>query len=276
MVKRTLKTTLKEKAKSEVNEKILNYFAENFNSVIYMTLDKLCYVTETTPEEMNAFFESLGYANMLEFKNGLREIVYNEFNGPDNISETSLRGIVDMVMRYEMLNMTEFVTSVDLNLIDRLAQDILSVPEVYIIGMRASTPLTIYAAHILSKVGVKTTKIDVVENFIDYIVNMDRAGLVLAFGFSRYHKGSIMLLNSLKKSGFNIVSITDYPMSPMANASKYCIYIPRHSHDYTVSYVAGTMMLNVLAIHIASQDKDGLLKRIRHYDETTQNLEYYF
>ncbi len=274
--KKSIKSVLMERAKGNVDEKLLDYIISNFNSVAYMTQAKLCYVTNTSVDDMNAFFYALGYANMYDMKSGLRELIYKEFSGPDDVGECSLRGIVDMIMRYEMTNMTEFSANVDLSLIDRLAQDMLSVPVVYLIGMPASTPLTIYAAHILSKVGIHTIRIDVVENFIDDVVNMDRAGLVLAFGFSRHHKGSIALLNMLKKQGFNIVSITDYPLSPLSTVSNYSIMIPKHSHDYTVSYVAGTMLLNVLTVYIASQDRDGLLQRLEQYDNVTKNLEYFF
>lgn len=275
-VKKSVKSVLVERAKGDLDEKLLDYIINNFSSVAYMTQSKLCYATNTSVDDLNAFFAALGYSNLYDMKNGLRELLYKEFSGPDDVGECSLRGIVDMIMRYEMTNMTEFSANIDLSLIDRLAQDMLSVPIVYIVGMRASTPLTVYAAHILSKVGIPTAKIDVVDNFIDNVVNMDRGGLVLAFGFSRYHKGSVALLNMIKKQGFNIVSITDYPMSPLSVASNYSIIIPRHSHDYTVSYVAGTMLLNVLAVYISSQDKDGLLQRIKQYDNVTKNLEYFF
>ena len=277
MSKRTIKSVLMERAKGSVNEKILDYVISNFNSVAYMTLSKLCYFTDTTTEEMNAFFTALGYENFFDFKTGLRELIYNEFGGPDEVNESSLRGIVDMVMRYEMINMTEFSNKVDLSLIDRLTQDMLSVPVVYIVGIRTNNFLAAYAAHILSKVGITTIKIDEVDSFIDNVVNMDRSGLVLAFGFSRYHKGSIVLLNMLKKQGFtNIVAVTDYPMSPLAVVAHYSIMIPRSSHDFTVSYVAGTMFLNILAVYIASQDKEALLQRIKYHDNIAKSLEYFF
>lgn len=95
-----------------------------------------------------------------------------------------------------------------------MARELLSVPKVYIIGPQASTPLAIYAAHILSKVGIRTVKVDMGSNYLDTIANLDRSGLVLAFGFSQCHKGTVVLLNMLKKNGFHIVSVTDYPMSP--------------------------------------------------------------
>lgn len=276
MSKESIKQKLMQGAKGDVNENILDFVCGNINSVTYMNFERLCYVTESTAQEMQAFFESLGFDSLYDFNTVLREIIYNEGDGPDDVQERSLRSVVDMVLRYEMSNMTEFSANLDMELVDRLARELLSVPEVYIVGLQSCTPLAIYAAHILSKVGIKTRRVDMEGNYLDDIANLDRSGLVLAFGFSRYHKGTVVLLNMLKKNGFHTVSVTDYPMSPLANVSDYSISLPRHSHDYTISYVAGTMLLNILAIYIGAQDKDGLLNRIRRYDDITQSLEYFF
>ena len=276
MSKKVIKAKLRERMQGAVNESLLNYVAGNFNSVAYMNADKLCYAAQCTMEELNAFFLCLGGKNMLEFKNLLRDIAYSETGGPDDVLESSLRGIADMVMRYEMTNITEFSAGLDFELVSQLAQDLLSASEVYLVGMRSSPQLTGYAAHILGRVGIKTRIVDANEQYVGTVTAMDRSGLVLSFGFSRYHKGSVALLNMLRKHGFRMVAITDYPMSPLAQLSDYSLCIPRHSHDYTVSFVTGTMLLNILAIHMGMQDKSGLMNQLRQYDEITQSLEYFF
>jgi DNA-binding MurR/RpiR family transcriptional regulator len=136
--------------------------------------------------------------------------------------------------------------------------------------------MAVYAVQILSKVGIKARQIGSAENYLDEVAGMDRSGLVLALGFSRYHKGTVSLLGMLKKNGFNIVAITDYPMSPLARVANYSFSLARSSHDYTISFLNVNMLLNVLAIYIGMQDKDALLNRLRQYDENAQGLEYYF
>ena len=82
-------------------------------------------------------------------------------------------------------------------------------------------------------------------------------------------------LTDVKRNGYNIVSITDYPMSPAAQLSSYSICLPRSSHDYTISLVTGNMLLNILAVQIGTQDKEGLMNNLRRYDEYAQSLEYF-
>jgi len=275
MSKKIIKAKLREHASGPLDERLLNYVAGNYNSVAYMNADKLCYAAGCTERELGEFFAALGTGNMLEFKTLLREIVYREIDGPDDVMERPLRNIADMVIRYEMSNIADFGDSLDYELVGRLVQDILSAREVYLVGMRASAPLTSYAAYILSRVGIRTRVVDEADSHMESLAAMDRSGLVLAFSFSRYHKGTIALLNMLKRGGYNIVSITDYPMSPAAQLSNYSICLPRNSHDYTVSLVTGNMLLNILAVQIGTQDKEGLMNHLRQYDEMTQSLEYF-
>lgn len=271
---RNIKNKLMEKAVGPVDNRILGYIVNNFNSVAYMNHDKLCYHAQCSDAELNAFFRAFGTQDLLSFKAMLREVVYNESDGPDDLEDRSIRGIADMVMRHEMANIAEFSASLDEGLISRFAQDLLSASEVYIVGMHSATSTALYASDILNKVGVKARIIDTAD--VASVVNMERTGLVLAISYSRYHKGTLNLLRHLRKNGYNIVTITDYPMSPAGKLSDYCFCCPRHSHDYTVSSLTLSMLLNIVAIHIGMQDKSGLVKRIRRYDEVTQNLDYFF
>lgn len=275
MSKKAIKSKLREHASGPVDERLLNYVSGNYNAVAYMGADKLCYAAGCTDRELGEFFAALGVGSMLEFKSLLREIVCRETDGPDDVLERPLRNIADMVIRYEMSNIADFGDSLDYEVVGRLVQDILSAGEVYLVGMRASGPLTSYAAHILSRVGIKVRVLDEAGSQMENLVGLDRGGLVLAFSFSRYHKGTIALLNMLKRNGYNIVSITDYPMSPAAQLSSYSICLPRSSHDYTISLVTGNMLLNILAVQIGTQDKEGLMNNLRRYDEYAQSLEYF-
>lgn len=273
---KNIKAKLLERTAGPVDEKILDYMIRNFDAVTFLSAAKLCYAVGCTEEDLRRLYEGFGVNSLLEMMGLLREAVYSQTGEPDAVPDRKLRDIADMMVRYEMGNITDFTTNMDTETIDRLARDLSAASEVYIVGVRSSAPMGVYAAHILSAVGVKTRKIDVAENYVDGVVNMDRSGLVLALDFTRYHKGTLVLLNMLRKNGFNIAAITDSPEAPVARVANYSICVPRRSYDYTDSFVTTVMLLNMLAVYIGKQDKDALVSRLRQYDETTQGLEFFF
>lgn len=273
---KSIRAKLMERAVGPVDEKLVEYMIRNFDSVTFMSTAKLCYAMGCTEEELQRFYDGFGVGSLLEMMGLLREAVYSQAGEAEGVPGRELRDIVDMMARYEMANITDFTTNLNIELVDRLARDLSAASEVYIVGVRSSAPMSIYAAHILSAAGIKTRKIDVAENYVDGVVNMDRAGLVLALDFTRYHKGTLVLLNMLRKNGFNIAAITDSPEAPVARVANYSICVPRRSHDYTDSFVTTTMLLNMLAVYIGMQDEDALVSRLRQYDEITQSLEFFF
>lgn len=276
MADKEIRSKLLERAVGPVDEKMLDYMIENFNEVTFMSAEKLCYAMGCTEEELQEFWAGFGVGSLLELMTLLRQAAYGEEIPADGDRERKLRNITDMVMRYELDNITDYVSALDPALLDRLARDMSAATEVYILGVRSTAPMAVYAAHILSVAGIRTRKLDVAENYVDGVVNMDRGGLVLALDFTRYHKGTLVLLNMLRKKGFNIVAITDSPDAPVAKVAQYSICVPRRSYDYTDSFVTTTMLLNTLAVYVGLHDKSALIGRLRQYDETTQGLEFFF
>lgn len=273
---KAMRAKLMERAVGPVEERMVEYVLRHFNEVTFMSSEKLCYTLGCSAAELQAFCSGFGTGNLMELMALLREVVYSQSNEGNETADRTLRDIADTMVRYEMSNITDFTADLDTELIDRLAREMKSASEVYIVGVRSSAPMGVYAAHILSAVGVKTRKIDVAENYVDGVVNMDRSGLVLALDFTRYHKGTLVLLNILRKNGFHIAAITDSPEAPVARVANYSICVPRRSYDYTDSFVTTTMLLNMLATYIGMQDKSELVSRLRQYDEITQGLEFFF
>ena len=273
---KAMRAKLMERAVGPVEERMVEYVLRHFNEVTFMSSEKLCYTLGCSAAELQAFCSGFGTGNLMELMALLREVVYSQSNEGNETADRTLRDIADTMVRYEMSNIADFTADLDTELIDRLAREMKSASEVYIVGVRSSAPMGVYAAHILSAVGVKTRKIDVAENYVDGVVNMDRSGLVLALDFTRYHKGTLVLLNILRKNGFHIAAITDSPEAPVARVANYSICVPRRSYDYTDSFVTTTMLLNMLATYIGMQDKSELISRLRQYDEITQGLEFFF
>ena len=273
---KAIRAKLMERAVGPVDERMVEYVLRHFDEVTFMSSEKLCYTLGCSAEELQAFCAGFGAVSLLDLMGLLREVVYSRDSEGSDAADRTLRDITDTMVRYEMANITDFTAELNTELIDRLAREMTAASEVYIVGVRSSAPMGVYAAHILSAVGVKTRKIDVAENYVDGVVNMDRSGLVLALDFTRYHRGTLVLLNMLRKNGFRIAAITDSPEAPVARVANYSLCVPRRSYDYTDSFVTTTMLLNVLATYIGMQDKSQLVSRLRQYDEITQSLEFFF
>lgn len=263
----------------KVDGNIVNYIAQNYNSIIYMTFDKFCYVTNCTYEDMESFLEESDIKNFDQLKDLIHNVVkMYEFIDLNDVQscKDKIQETVNEIINIELSNIFDFKKNLDFELVIHLINDIFNSKDVVFVGTRASTPLVTYASYIFNKIGIRATKIDSADtSFFDIIPNLDRSTLIIAFGFSRYPKGTIRLLNFLKKRGFKIVSITDYTKSPLVNFSEYSLLVKSNSYNYTDSYIEAMLLLNTLIIVMGKLDNERLIKRLKEYDETAQNLGYF-
>ena len=173
--------------------------------------------------------------------------------------------------------MSNLLASLEHDKFCQLIEDIITTPEVIIIGTRASITLAQYASYILNKIGINVKKITSADtSSFDNIQNFDRSSLIIAFGFHRYPKETIKLLNYFNRKNFKIISITDNSKSPLCNFSSYSIFIQAYSLAYTDSFINGFVLINTIAIAIGKIDNKKVIKRLNDFEETAKSLEYYF
>ena len=89
MNKAEIKSYLKEREVRPVSEKILDYMASHIGSVPFATMEQITYDLQATPEEMQAFFNGLGFESFMDFKAYLRQANYFESATTSSATRTS-------------------------------------------------------------------------------------------------------------------------------------------------------------------------------------------
>ena len=224
-----LKEFLSEVINLELTDsKITNYIIENYYKMLNINFSQFIKDTSIEEEEAYEFLKSNGYDNFNDFKCKLCDSILNLIRDKDpsllknitSIDKEEIRNILSAVVEVENKNMRNMFNSLEYDKFVSLIEDIMNFPELIIIGTRVSAILAQYASYILNKIGINVKKITSADTTsFDNIQNFDRSSLVIAFGFKRYPKETIKLLNYFSRKNFKIVSITDEPKSPL------CIFL---------------------------------------------------
>lgn len=276
MAEQAKERLLRNRLQGEVDEALLSYVIANTSSVIYMPISRFCRETQVSEEEALAFFKAFGVDGFQGFKNFLRETLYYDID-KDRVIKRSPVSIAEEIIQYEMSNLTKLSNSLDYELLDTLAREILAAPEVVVLGQRASLPFTFYLSHLLTKLGIRVFRPDHRDGASeDYLSTLMPGTIVIAFGMSRYHKDSVIHLNALRQKGFHTVSITDYPESPFAMLSDYHFILPIRSYDFTDSYSAGMSFISILTFCIAMYNEKQLISRLNAYDTMAEEMNFFF
>ena len=273
MNKSEIKAFLTQQAAEDVNERLLEYMATHIGSVPFATVEKIAYDCQTSPEEIHQFIRSLGFETLIDFKSHLRKANYFE-KKDGKLQNVDIQNIASAMMRCEMQNLTEFFNDFDYDKLDRLAEDITAASEVVLLGSRT---YTIYAVYMFNRMGIRTTHLDMRDcNILDFIATLDRSALVIPFGFARYHKQHVVSCSLLKKNGYHIVAVTDSERSPMAMLADYSFILPVHSFDFSDSFTAGMLLINMIAYRVGLLDRDSMMQNINNYERLSSEMDVLF
>ena len=177
----------------------------------------------------------------------------------------------------EIDNLMDCKNAIDLEMVQQLIEDMQAAPEVVVIGSRASTVLVSYTTYIFNKIGIRTSGFDAADTkTLDNIINIDRSALVIAFGFPLYPKPTIVATRFLKNRGYKIVSITDKKKSPLAELSEYAFRLQANSYGYTDTYTSGILLINLITALIGKIQGTDINRHLREFNETAQQLDFYF
>lgn len=263
---------------SALDSGILEYIVKHNSAVTYMCSEKFCYECDCTDYELEQFVAAAGFNDYNKLKDFVKEIInsVDAENGYTVSMEDTITRVAEDLVNIEMGNMLDFRNSLDKKTVLRLVEDIINAPEVVILGTRASEAVMSYAVYILNKIGIRTTKLDAANtNYFDHINNIDRSSLVIAVGFARYPKATIVAASHLKRKGFKIASITDFTRSPLVSLSEYSIILKSSSREFTDSYSAAMLLLNLVVVTIEKCNKEFVEKKLKEFDEIAFNMDYY-
>ena len=248
-----LRTHMREKA----DPRLLDFVADptTIHDVLLMSLGQFCMKAGVDEHEAMAFFKAFGVNSLLSFKQIIRECLYSD---DDGIQPRSTSSIASEIIRNEIQNIGDIWQNLDCEGIERLARDILAAREVWLFGLGAAEIYANALSNTLSVLSIPHRTIYMREEnllTLQQTAPQDRP-LVIAFSFPRYSKRVQMWLRAIKQSNTPLVCVTDRDGSPAAALSDYYFTLPVRSFDFTDSFCAGTVFVNILAVTIAAIDRE--------------------
>lgn len=258
MTKSLLRTYLKE----SVDEELLHFVSMNVHKVLYLSLDLFCQEANIDEDQAQTFFQAFGVSNFIAFQYILRKCLYYELSD-QGVTKRSLPSLADEVIRIEMQNLMTFASTLEYDKIDRLAEDILSASNVYILGDGAALPIanTLDMMLWVLKIPKKVFKLHDIYNQ-DVLNSLSPSGLVIIFSRMRYSMRHLMAVKQLRQRGFRIVCFADYPHAPFIPLSDYHFLLPTTSFDYTDSSVSGSTFAHILALCLGMKREDDLYAKL--------------
>ena len=159
------------------------------HDILVMSLGQFCAEAGVDERQATAFFKAFGANSFLTFKRILRECLYSEPTELGTVSR-STASIASEIIRDELLNLTELWQNLDCAGLQRLAEDIATASEIFIIGQGTSSTYARELSRMLGTLGINSrfSSLKDPEQFAELELALGRDPLLITFAFPRYSK----------------------------------------------------------------------------------------
>ena len=264
MENNTTKVLLKDHLPQEVDERLIEFTANNAHSILYWSQERFCQMAGISEEQAMDFFAA--------FKNLVRSVLYQDIQG-QGVTKRSIGSITEELIETEIQNLRKLASDMDYEKLERLTRDLAQASSVMVMGNGGAAPYAIYLISMLNKLGIKAYRMG---GIADFSSSHDTSTLVISFGIARYSKRSVLQLRGLRQRGYRVVGFTDRQDSPWIDLTDYCFFMPLRGFDFVDSYTAGITLINALLLNIGLQDEQKLIAQLNAHDAALEDMDVFF
>ena len=251
---------------SKGQKRIAEYIVNHYDKAAFMTASKLGDKVQVSESTVVRFAIALGYDGYPALQKALQEMIRNRLTAVQRVEMTgdmSESAVLGTVFKADMQNLRQTLEDLDEANFSRTVDALCEAERVYVVGVRSSAPLAqflgYYMNFIRDNVMVITSGI---SDVLEQVARVGEKDVVLGISFPRYSRRTIEAMNYAKGKGATVVSLTDTPLSPLGEASDFCLTARSDMASFVDSLVAPLSMINALIVAMS----------LRHREEVSEHF----
>jgi DNA-binding MurR/RpiR family transcriptional regulator len=235
-----------------------SYIIQNPRKVVFMTTKELSEACGASEATVVRFVGQLGYSGYGDFQQALRDVLDSELSLPDRVDLPGMQGdgagLLHRVISEEMNNLRHFYETTDMEVLDRIADYLMTSSAVYVIGSRISYTFAYYLGWSLTKVrkGIRILK-GSDSAAIDWLTNAPEKSLVVVIAISRYPNELIKLGKLSRRLGHRLLVIADNALCPVIPFANLALSIPSKSIPLIGYPTTISCLINYLVLKMVNQ-----------------------
>ena len=266
---------------SKSQKLISKYILENYDKAAYMTASKLGATVKVSESTVVRYAIELGFDGYPDFQHSLEEIVRTRLTSFQRMEVTnSLIGDGDVLTKVLMSDVEKIKRTLDE--IDRddfmaAVDAIVEAKNIYIVGMGSASVLASALNISLRMISDNVRQIEASSGaeIYEQIMNIGEGDVMIALSFPRYSKKVIGAVSFAKKSGADVIAITDSPVSPIAAEAARTLFAKSDMASFADSLAAPLSLINAIVVAVSRKKQDELNVRLRQLERIWEEYNVY-
>ena len=282
-MKRNLLSEIQDRMSSfSKSQKIISeYILNNYDKAAYMTASKLGSAVNVSESTVVRFAIELGYDGYPEFQHSLQEIVRAKLNSFQRMEITNnLIGngdVLSKVLISDIDKIKRTIEDIDHSAFEAAVDSIVDAKHIYIIGLGSSSVLAQSLNHSLGMIfdDVKYIMATSITEIYEQLISISEGDVMVAISFPRYSKKVINAVTFAKKSGADVIALTDSAQSPIASAADKLLCARSDMASFADSLVAPLSVINALVVAVSRKKQDELTVRLHQLEKIWDEFNVY-
>ena len=256
---------------SKSQKKIAEYILQHYDKAVFTTAVSLAEAVGVSESTVVRFASALGYEGYPELKNALQELVRHRLTAEQRfeMSESiNPANVLPTVLKTDMQNIRNTIKQMDCQAFSEAVKRLLSARTIYILGLRSAAPLAQFFGYYLHFIFENVCII--AEGSSDVFESISRirsSDVLVGISFPRYSTRTLEAMKYARRSGAQVIGISDGDMSPLCDVSDVSLSARTDMASFVDSLAAPLSLINALLVALALERKDELNAHFKRLEE---------
>jgi DNA-binding MurR/RpiR family transcriptional regulator len=271
------------KSQQQVTEFLLTHGID----VVYMSAARIAKLVQVNRSTVVRTAQALGYAGFPDMQAALQAHFLSRLSSIERFQYGSRQLIEEMhepredgdsvlhrVIRTEIEHIETLLQSITTENFEQIVDMLASARRIYVVGLRASTPLAMHLAIPLRLIRPNCTIISYnsADGLVDQLETLGEGDVLFAITYSRYARDTINVMDYARTAGAKIVVLTDNPISPAATRADRVFVVPFRVWLYS-NAAAPYVLLNAIFSALFLRFGDHVPERLEKLEQIYNQLE---
>jgi DNA-binding MurR/RpiR family transcriptional regulator len=271
------------KSQQQVTEFLLTHGID----VVYLSAARIAKLVQVNRSTVVRTAQALGYEGFPDMQAALQAHFLSRLSSVERFQYGSRQLIEEMheprdngdsllhrVVRSEIEHIENLLQAITSDNFEQVVDILASARRIYIVGLRASTPLAIHLAIPLRLILHNCTLItyNSADGLSDQLEALGEGDVLFAITYSRYARDTIRVMDYARSVGAKIVVLTDNPISPAATRADRVFVVPFRVWLYG-NAAAPYVLLNAIFSALFLRFGDHVPERLQKLEQIYDQLE---
>lgn len=255
---------------SKGHRKIAEYIETHYDKAVFMTANRLGECVGVSESTVVRFASALGYAGYPQLQRALQELVSHRLTAGQRVemaADLSPTDALATVMKRDIQNLRATQEQLDPALFTDVLDRLAGARAIYVMGLRSAAPLAQFMGYYLNYIFedvhlVSSGATDVFED----IARMKAGDVLVGISFPRYSTRTLEAMRFAKRTGAQVIAITDGPMSPLCEIADSTLTARTEMASFVDSLTAPMALINALLVALGLRRRDALAEHFRQLE----------